>query len=104
MVIVQGVFRVDPALRDAYLVQSIETMRTSRSEKGCLEYVIAADPVEADRVVLSERWESMDDLNVHTRGLNRRRAEASERGDTPAVDLLSRDIAIYEVASSRQMT
>jgi quinol monooxygenase YgiN len=104
MVIVQGIFRVDPAERDAYLAQSLETMRASRAENGCLEYVFAADPVEDDRVILSERWASMDDLDEHLRGVNQRRQEAADRGDVPSVGFLTREIAVYEVSSAKQMT
>jgi quinol monooxygenase YgiN len=104
MLIVQGVFRIDPELRDAYLEERIETMRISRGEQGCLEYTVAADPVEPDRAVLAERWESMDDLNEYTRALNRRRRAAAEAGEAPGVVPLSTDIAIYHIESVQQMT
>ena len=58
MIVVQGVFRVHEAERERYLAESAETQRISRSEPGCLEYVLAADPLDAQRVVLSERWSS----------------------------------------------
>jgi quinol monooxygenase YgiN len=103
MIIVQGTFRVDPETRDAYLAQSVEQMRISRAEKGCREYVIAADPLEADRVVLSERWESRADLDEHVRALTQRREEAADRGDDPSVAPVSREITVYEVASETPM-
>ena len=64
-VIVQGEFSVDPDERDLFVEASMEGMRSSRLEAGCLEYVIAADPLDPERVVLSERWESMDHLHQH---------------------------------------
>ena len=97
MVIVQGVFRLDPAERERYLAESVENMRVSRAEPGCLEYVVAADPAEPDRVILSERWASIDDLNEHTRALNRRRKEAADAGAAPGVTLTARDIWMYEL-------
>jgi quinol monooxygenase YgiN len=116
MVIVQGTIRLaDPATRDAYLAASVAGMAHARTEKGCMEFVSAADPAEPDRVILSERWESMEDLNEHARALNRRRRDAAARtadsetsgappdGTTatastrPAV--VSSDILIYHVAS-----
>jgi len=103
MVILQGEFRVDPAERDAYLAQGVETIRISRGEKGNLEYVTAPDPLEPDRIVLSERWESMDDLNAHIAALTKRRQEAAERGDAPGVALKSRSITIYEVTAAEPM-
>src|ERR1700683_276222 len=64
-VIVQGVFSVDSDERDRFVETSVEAMRSSRQEEGCLEYVIAADPLDPERVVLSERWESMHHLQQH---------------------------------------
>jgi quinol monooxygenase YgiN len=103
MVIVQGTFLVKPADRDAYLAQSLENMRVARGEHGCLEYVLAPDPLETNRVVLSERWETTDDLDQHVRALTQRRQEASERGDPPGVALEGQEITIFEVTSARQM-
>jgi quinol monooxygenase YgiN len=103
MVIVQGVFRVNPDQRDAYLAASVETMKTCRAEPGCLEYVLAADPLDDGRIVLSERWESNEHLAAHARGLAARRKEAAERGDDPGPTALSREITVYEVASERAL-
>ena len=65
IVIVQGVFLIDPNERDRFVETSGGTMRSSRQEEGCLEYVIAADPLDPERAILSERWESMDHLQEH---------------------------------------
>ena len=89
VVIVQGVFSVDPDERDRFVETSVEAMRSSREEEGCLEYVIAADPLDPERAVLSERWESMEHLEQHlARQRNAapgcgRQAGASERRDHP---------------------
>jgi len=101
MVIVQGTFRVAPEDRDAFLAQSVAGMVSSRAEQGCIEYVMAADPVERDRVVLSERWASMADLEEHLRRAAERRSEAS--GTAAAVTVLSREMAIYEVGAVRPL-
>ena len=61
MVIVQGTGRVDAELRERFLAQRTESMQISRAEPGNLEYVIAADPIEANRVIVSERWETQED-------------------------------------------
>ena len=103
MIIVQGVFRVDPAERDAYLSQSVEGMQMSRAEHGCLEYVMAADPVEADRVILSERWESREDLDRHIDGLTRLRKDTADSADAQAVSVVSRELAMYEVTSAKPL-
>ncbi|HZQ83349.1 MAG TPA: putative quinol monooxygenase [Acidimicrobiales bacterium] len=104
MVIVQGTFRVAPEDRDAFLAQSVAGMVSSREEQGCIEYVMAADPVEGDRVVLSERWASMADLEEHLRRAAERRGAASgTTAAVAAVTVLSREMAIYEVGAVRPL-
>jgi quinol monooxygenase YgiN len=100
MVIVQGVFQLDPADRDAFVAESAENMRISRGERGCLEYVMAADPLDPGRVILSERWESMEDLDEHLSALTQR---AREAGAPPGVRPVSREISFYEATLVRQM-
>jgi quinol monooxygenase YgiN len=95
-VIVQGVFVVEPNEREEFVRASIEGMRASRAETGCLEYVIAADPLDPGRVVLSERWESMDLLQHHLDGQASRPA-----ADRPRPK--SAEIVIYEVASATKL-
>jgi quinol monooxygenase YgiN len=102
MVIVQGVFSVNPNDREQFLQGSIEGMRSSRQEEGCLEYVMAGDPLDPGRVVLSERWESMEHLQQHLQGQGTRRddsAQAANARPTP----LSLEITVYEIASSRPL-
>lgn len=95
-VIVQGVFVVNPGERDRFIDASIDGMRASRAEAGCLEYVFAADPLDPARVVLSERWESMELLQEHLDG------SASRPGrDRPKPQ--SAEISIYEVASATKL-
>ena len=90
-------FRVAPDERAQYLAEAMETMRLSRTEKGCIEYVVAPDPVEDDRVVLSERWETQADLDKHIRDLMARRKDATESLDEPKpVKVLSREILFFE--------
>ncbi len=98
VVIVQGVFSVDPNERDRFVETSVEAMRSSRQEEGCLEYVIAADPLDPERVVLSERWESMEHLQQHL---------AQQRNAPRGVDARpvprSVEITLFEVATSRPL-
>ena len=95
MIIVQGVFTVAPEDRDRYLAQSLETQRISRGEPGCIEYVLAADPVDSERVVLSERWATRADLDAHLAALRERRSSAADGGEPP-VELISREVAFFE--------
>jgi quinol monooxygenase YgiN len=97
-VIVQGTFSVDPSERDRFVETSMDAMRSSRQEEGCLEYVMAADPLDPGRVVLSERWESMDHLQQHL---------AQQKNATRGVDARpvprSVEITLFEVATSRPL-
>jgi len=102
MMIVQGVFSVNQYERERFLEASVEGMRSSRQEEGCLEYVLAGDPLDPGRVVLSERWESMAHLEQHLRGQSARR-ESVEQATEPRPTPLHHEITIYEVATSRPL-
>lgn len=97
MIIVQGVFRIAPEERATFLAQSDETMRLSRAEAGCIEYVLAADPLEDDRVVLSERWATRENFDGHVAALTTRRRAAAEAGTTPVAPM-SREISYFEAS------
>jgi len=64
---------------------------------------MAADPLESDRVVLSERWASMEDLDAHLQSAGQRRSEGGDSASVTPVTVLHREIAIYEVASIRPL-
>jgi quinol monooxygenase YgiN len=98
-VILQGTFSFDPDERDRFVETRIEAMRSSRQEDGCLEYVIAPDPLDPERAVLSERWESMDQLQVHL-GRQRDAAQGADAGPVPR----NVEITVFEVASSRPLS
>jgi quinol monooxygenase YgiN len=95
-VIVQGVFILSPGERDRFVDATLDGMRASRAEAGCLEYVFAADPLDPQRVVLSERWESMELLQEHLKDQASR--SASDRPKPQSVE-----IVLYEVASAKRM-
>ena len=97
-VIVQGAFTLDPDERDRFVEASAESMRSSRQEAGCLEYVMAADPLDPERVVLSERWESMEHLQQH---LAQPRTGGRNTDARPAP--LDVQIAFYEVTAVRPL-
>ncbi len=98
-VILQGAFSFDPKERDRFVETGIEAMRSSRQEDGCLEYVIAPDPLDPERAVLSERWESMDHLQKHLA----HQKDAAQGTDARPVPL-SVEITVFEVASSRPLS
>jgi quinol monooxygenase YgiN len=96
VIIVGGVFEVDPAERDAFLASRQEAMRRSRAEAGCLEYTFSADPLVPGRVLLYERWESQEALDAHLDAL---RSAPPAGGPTPATS----SIVLSDVAGERRM-
>ena len=58
MLIIAGKLYVDPEHREEYLASLEEVIRRARTQPGCLDCVIAADPIEGDRINQFEQWES----------------------------------------------
>ena len=96
MVIVGGWFEVDPDARDAFVSERAEVMRRSRAERGCIEYVMASDPLEPGRVVLFERWESQADLDAHLGAMS-----SAPESDRPSVAPTAVSIVVYDVSGER---
>jgi len=91
--IVAGTFDVDPARREEFLRGQDEIMRRSRAEPGCVAYVFSADPIEAGRVHLFERWESKEALGAHLAALQ------AAGPPPPGVPVLSAEVLQYEIAA-----
>jgi quinol monooxygenase YgiN len=58
VIIVSGFIHVRPGQRDAFLASSRGAIVQARATAGCLDFVVAADPIEPDRVNVYEEWES----------------------------------------------
>lgn len=91
MIIVAGPIFVTPGRRDAFVTGSLEAVVAARETPGCLDFVVAADPVDADRVNVFERWTSQADLEAF-RG-------AGPTADLTA-DIVAAEVAEWEVADS----
>ncbi|HWD24392.1 MAG TPA: antibiotic biosynthesis monooxygenase [Acidimicrobiales bacterium] len=94
MIIIAGWIEVDPKDRDAFLDSRLDAVLATRSEKGCIEYVFAADPIELGRVRVFERWESLADLEAHVALM---RSGPSSR---PPYALVGRELHRYTVSDS----
>jgi quinol monooxygenase YgiN len=91
MIIVSGKIYVRPGARQAFLLTSTEAVAQARRFPGCRDFVVAADPLEPDRVNVYEEWESEEALLAF-------------RGDGPEADLgasiLRADVFRHVVAST----
>ena len=93
MIIVSGRIYVRPGTREAFLTRSAEAVAQARRSSGCRDFVVAADPIDPNRVNVYEEWESEEALMAF-------------RGDGPDDDLSSSivkaDVAKHIVLSSER--
>jgi quinol monooxygenase YgiN len=76
MIIVSGRIHVRLGFRTEFLKLSAEAITTARRTEGCRDFVVAADPIEPDRVNVYEEWETEEALQKF-------------RGEGPGQDLSS---------------
>ena len=90
--IVAGHLRVAAADRVAFLARSRAAVELARRASGCLDFVVAADPLDASLVCVYERWTDRETLLAF-------------RGDGPDDGLqemiLDADVAEYDVLPAR---
>ncbi|MGO1975060.1 MAG: putative quinol monooxygenase [Propionibacteriaceae bacterium] len=95
MIIVSGHLSVAPAERDAYLADCVPIVEQARRTAGCLDFTLSADLLDAGRINILERWESLEAVEAF-------------RGDGPpaeqAATILTADVAEYEVSGHRSLT
>lgn len=91
MIIVSGRIFITAGQRDTFLARSRDAIVAARQADGCLDFVVAADPIEPDRVNVYEAWESEAQLTTF-------------RGAGPGSDLsaliVRSTVARHRVASS----
>ena len=93
MIIIAGTLEVDAAARDRYLDAVADVSRTAREFDGCHDFVQAADPIEASRINVYERWESDDHLH-------RFRNSGGIEAETPPIR--AADVRKYRIAGIEQ--
>ena len=92
MVIVAGHVMVEPADREAYLVQCATVVEMARRAEGCLDFVLSADLLDPARVNVLERWRSQAAVGAF-------RGDGSGGQGGPAI--LAASVAEYDVAAVR---
>ena len=60
MIIVSGAIHVDEGDRDSYLQGCRKVIVAARGSDGCIDFHLAADPLERDRINVYEQWESVE--------------------------------------------
>jgi quinol monooxygenase YgiN len=64
MIIVSGRIYVSAGRREAFLASSRSAMVAARHAPGCRDFVVAADPIEPNRVNIYEVWDSESELEA----------------------------------------
>jgi quinol monooxygenase YgiN len=94
VIIVAGSIYVDAEERDAYLEGCWEVIRAARAADGCLDFHVAADPIELGRINVFERWETIGAVEAF-------------RGDGPSAEqeatIRDADVVQYEIASEMRL-
>jgi quinol monooxygenase YgiN len=91
MIIVSGQIHVAAGRRADFLASSHEAIVKARSAPGCRDFVVAADPLEPDRVNVYEEWETESELTAF------RGAGPSQK---LAVDIVRAEVSRHLIASS----
>lgn len=62
MLIVSGRLYLEPRAMKKFLAASARAIALARKSPGCRDFVVAEDPIEPDRVIVYEEWESENAL------------------------------------------
>ncbi len=91
MIIVAGPIHLDPAERDGYLEGCREVIEAARAAEGCLDFHLAADPVDPGRINVFERWETVEAVEAF-----RGSGPSGEQGAA----ILDAAVVQYEIATA----
>ena len=65
MIIVIGTVTAEAKDVHAARAALVKMQDATRSENGCVSYGFSIDVGDASKILITERWESMDALNAH---------------------------------------
>ena len=94
-IIIAGHLLVDPAKRDAALADTVEGMKATHAEAGCVAYAFSADLVDPAKILLFEKWESDEALAGHGKSAHLKEMQAK----MGAWGITGVEILKYEIAS-----
>ncbi|MDT3440690.1 MULTISPECIES: putative quinol monooxygenase [unclassified Pseudofrankia] len=95
MIIVAGQILVDPAERDRYLVGCVGVVEHARRTPGCLDFALSADLIDAARINVFERWETLEAVEAF---------RGSGPSDEQTAATLAAYVAEYDVVDVRSLT
>lgn len=95
MVIVAGHIVVDPQQRESYLAGCVAVVEQARRARGCLDFSITADLLDAGRIAIFERWESQAAVEAF---------RGNGPGDDQNAVIIAASVAEYDVADVRSLT
>lgn len=91
MVIIAGKEYMAAEKRDEYLAIFEDFIRQTRNEPGCLDLIIAADPIENNRINNFELWASQEQLDAFRARANPPESDIEVWGD---------EVKKYEISAS----
>lgn len=91
MIIVSGRIYVSPGRREWFLASAVDAVLAARRTRSCRDFVVAADPIDADRVNVYEEWDSSDELEVF---------RGAGPGSQLTAVIVRAEVRRYQVASS----
>ena len=65
MIVIAGTIRIDTAKESEAIAASVEMMKETHKEAGCISYVFSRDLTEAGAFRIFEEWESQEALDLH---------------------------------------
>jgi len=95
MVIVAGKLTVAAGQRESYLSDCVGVVEQARRAAGCLDFSIAADLVEPDRINIFEQWESRDAVEAF---------RGAGPNDEQSAAMLAASVTEYDVTNARPLT
>jgi quinol monooxygenase YgiN len=99
MLVIAGIFNVEPADREAFLTAAKAVMADTLKEEGCHAYNFSPDINDSGVVHLFERWETEAHLGPHMKSDHIRTFGRALKD----LKVTGRKITMYEVASSKDM-
>jgi quinol monooxygenase YgiN len=97
LLIIHGINRIDPSIRDEWVASAQQNAERCRQEKGNLGYVYGADLSDPELVHTIEKWESAEAFQAHVDDpAHAERVALNRRLGTTA-----HEVKTYEVSDAR---